>query len=97
MAITETKRLNWRRAPDGRLSLHLDRRTSTILQATPDDTYPYLWRLRFPDGSWSDLGNISRVKEAGLGLGLDILNAPDTGEAIAALPVSSITHSSLAA
>lgn len=30
----------------------------------PDNTYPGLYRVRWPDGSLSDLGNISRVNDA---------------------------------
>ena len=94
MTISETKRLTWRRVSDGSYSLHLDRRTATILHAVPDATWPSMWRIRFADHSLSDLGNLTRIKDAGPRLGLSILNAPvqPTGETIAALPMRSLAQ-----
>jgi hypothetical protein len=59
-------RLNWRPSADGSLGLHVDRRATALLHVVKDQTYPAMWRILFPDGSLSDLGNITRVKDAAM-------------------------------
>jgi len=61
--LIESHQLNWRPAGDG-FSLHLERRATPLLHVVPDKTYPSMWRIRFAGGSLSDLGNLTRIKDA---------------------------------
>jgi len=40
----------------------------------PDVKYPKMWRVRIPDGSVSDMANLTRIKDAAQSLALDRLN-----------------------
>ena len=46
------------------LALHLGRRKRPVLTLVADDTYPHLFRIRYPDGWTSTPANISRAKDA---------------------------------
>lgn len=35
-----------------------------LCRVTPDDTYPTMWRIHWPDGSTSDMTNLTRAKDA---------------------------------
>ena len=49
------------------LALHLGRRKQPVLTLVADDTYPHLFRIRYPDGWTSTPANISRAKDATYG------------------------------
>ena len=51
---------------DGSYFLRYGKRTAAILHVVPDRTYPAMWRIRFPDGSHSDMANLTRAKDAAL-------------------------------
>jgi hypothetical protein len=51
---------------DGSYSLRYGKRTAAILRVVPDQTYPAMCRIRFPDGSHSDMANLTRAKDAAL-------------------------------
>ena len=65
--------LAWRKRGDS-LSLHLGRQASTLLHVVPDKTYAGMWRIQFPDGRLSDLGNLSRIKDAASGIAVAMLD-----------------------
>jgi hypothetical protein len=44
----------------------------------PDEIYPGMWRVRLPDGSLSDLGNLTRVRDAAMAIALRDLNHQET-------------------
>ncbi|MGA8469268.1 MAG: hypothetical protein WB721_10500, partial [Pseudolabrys sp.] len=73
VTVIPTNRLNWRSAAAGP-SLHLDRRDTALLHVVKDKTYSNMWRIRSPDGSLSDMANLTRAKDAALHLALVILN-----------------------
>ncbi len=41
----------------------------------PGATWPGLWRVRMPDGSLTDMVNLTRAKDAAVSLALTALNA----------------------
>jgi hypothetical protein len=47
-----------------RLSLHLGRRKVPVLTLVADETYPHLYRIRYPNGRLSAPGNLTRAKDA---------------------------------
>ena len=47
------------------LSLHLGRRK--ILTLVADETYPHLYRIRYPNGRISSPANLTRAKDAAYG------------------------------
>ena len=69
----ESHQLNWRRSDDS-YSLHFERRAKALLHVVPDKTYEGMWRIRFTDGSLSDMANLSRAKDAGISHGLASFN-----------------------
>jgi hypothetical protein len=56
------------------LALHLGIRKRPVLTLVADDTYPYLFRIRYPDGWTSTPANISRAKDAAYGHALWLLS-----------------------
>jgi hypothetical protein len=44
--------------------LHYGAAKHPLAEVVPDANWPGMWRVRWPDGSLSDLGNLTRVKEA---------------------------------
>jgi hypothetical protein len=65
--------LNWRKR-NGSLSLHLGRQVSSLLRVVPDTKWPAMWRIEFPDGKLSDLGNLTRIKDAAAGIAVAMLD-----------------------
>ena len=49
------------------LALHLGRREKPVLTLVADETYPHLFRIRYPDGWESVPVNLSRAKDAAYG------------------------------
>ena len=45
---------------------------------TPDTKYPSMWRVRYPDGSLSDIVNLTRAREGARCLALAVLNTRET-------------------
>ena len=45
---------------------------------TPDAKYPSMWRVRYPDGSLSDIVNLTRARDGALCLALAVLNIRET-------------------
>jgi hypothetical protein len=72
--IIRSDQLNWRPDGDG-FAICLERRTSAILHVVPDKTYAGMWRVKFPDGSLSDMANLTRAKDAGRAHALAILHS----------------------
>jgi len=64
--------LNWRHDGDAWAVRY---RSRVLLQVVPDETYPGMWRIQHPDGWLSDMVNLSRAKDAAIGLAVGILNA----------------------
>lgn len=88
VTVIPTNRLNWRSAAAGP-SLHLDRRDTALLHVVKDKTYSNMWRIRSPDGSLSEMANLTRAKDAALHLALVILNRkPEAKEPAVAAPYS---------
>ncbi len=53
--------LRWQRYGNSWLLLHGRRRMGRVV---PDTQYPGTWRAQWPDGSLSDMANLSRAKDA---------------------------------
>ena len=70
--------LIWSPHSDG-FALHLRRRGRALLYVVPDTTHPQMWRVRFLDGSVSDMVNKTRAMDAGRQLALADLKK-DTGQ-----------------
>jgi hypothetical protein len=45
-------------------SLHLGNNSKVLATVVPDDRYPSMWRIHWPDGSTSDMVNLERAKDA---------------------------------
>ena len=53
---------------------------------TPDAKYPSMWRVRHPDGSLSDIVNLTRARDGARCLALAVLNTRETR--VAASPIA---------
>ena len=53
---------------------------------TPDTKYPSMWRVRYPDGSLSDIVNLTRARDGARCLALAVLNTRETR--LAASPIA---------
>jgi hypothetical protein len=47
-------------------SLHYGKSTKALAEVIPDNEYPGMWRIRWPDGQLSDMANLSRAKDAAM-------------------------------
>ena len=72
--------LHWK---DSRLYLG---NPATGYSITPDAKYPSMWRVRYPDGSLSDIVNLTRARDGARCLALAILNTRETR--VAASPIA---------
>jgi hypothetical protein len=45
-----------------------------LARAVPDDKYPGTWRVRSAGGTWSDIINLPRAKDAAASIALAVLN-----------------------
>ena len=64
--------LHWK---DSRLYLGS---SATGYSITPDTKYPSMWRVRYPDGSLSDIVNLTRARDGARCLALAVLNTRET-------------------
>jgi hypothetical protein len=67
-------RLTWHRHAD-RLALCLGKSRSALAGVEPDGRWPGMFRVRFPDGTLSDMVNLTRAKDAALVIVLCALNS----------------------
>jgi hypothetical protein len=44
--------------------LHYASAKRPVAEVVPDEQWRGMWRIRWPDGALSDMGNISRIKDA---------------------------------
>jgi hypothetical protein len=72
-SVISSRQLNWRLNGEG-FALHFERRLTALLHVVQDDAYAGMWRVRFADGSLSDMANLTRAKDAGRAHGLAALN-----------------------
>ena len=80
MTAANSNRLRfcWRATGEG-LALHLGRGTQRLALVIADGRYPGMYRVRMPDGSLSDMVNLTRAKDAGLALARRVPEtAPET-------------------
>jgi hypothetical protein len=61
--IVGRDRLNWHHT-DGRLFLFHGNNPNPLLSVEPDSKYTGMYRVRFPDGGFSDMVNLARAKDA---------------------------------
>jgi hypothetical protein len=76
--IVGRDRLNWHRA-DGRLFLFHGNNPNPLLSVEPDSKYTGMYRVRFPDGGFSDMVNLARAKDAACWFALRSLNSSPHG------------------
>lgn len=50
--------------------LRYGRQTKPLVTVRPDAQWPSMWRLHWPDGSISDMVNLSRAKDAAMVLAM---------------------------
>jgi hypothetical protein len=73
-SITGRDRLTWRK--DGvRLLLFHGSDQNPLAIVEPDAKYPFLYRIRYPDGHLSDMVNLTRAKDAACWFALRSLNS----------------------
>jgi hypothetical protein len=46
-----------------------------LVRIVPDQTYAGMWRIELPDGSLTDMVNLTRAKDAAKSAALAVLNA----------------------
>jgi hypothetical protein len=51
-------------APLQGYGLHYGRSRTPLVRVVPDERWPAMWRVQWPDGRPSDLGNLSRCMDA---------------------------------
>ena len=89
--VIPSNRLHWRSIPEGTHTLHLDRRAAAIVSVVPDQAYSGMWRVRLPDGSLTDMVNLTRAKDAALHHALTALNRkPEAKEPVQERPYSDL-------
>ena len=49
-------------------SLHYGSAKHPVAEVVPDKAYPGMWRIRHPDGSLSDMANLTRAKDAAMAI-----------------------------
>jgi hypothetical protein len=59
-----SNRLRARTANAVRHSLHYASAKHPLAEIIPDANWPGMWRVRWPDGSLSDMANLTRAKDA---------------------------------
>jgi hypothetical protein len=64
-----TKAYEWRKT-DGMLALHRAGRRGPVLCIVRDATFPTAWRIRRPDGTITDMLNVSRAKDVAMAIAL---------------------------
>jgi hypothetical protein len=45
-------------------ALHYGNTQATMVGVVPDDRWPRMWRMLWPDGQLSDMANLSRIRHA---------------------------------
>src|SRR5262245_40384758 len=70
---TLSNRLRWSANNDG-FALFYGRSAKPLLHVVPDKTYAGMWRVKYRDGSLSDMANLTRAKDAGRANALTILH-----------------------
>jgi hypothetical protein len=73
-SITGRDRLTWREDGVRPLLRHGSGR-SPLAVVEPDAKYPFLYRIRYPDGHLSDMVNLTRAKDAACWFALRSLNS----------------------
>jgi hypothetical protein len=73
-AIIGGDRLVWRTGSDG-LTLHHGQARKLLARIVPDQTWPGMFRIEFPDGRISDMVNLTRAKDAAIAIALRSLNS----------------------
>jgi hypothetical protein len=63
------------------LDLHLGNRRKPVLTLVADTTYPHLYRIAYPNGWTSTLGNLTRAKDAAYGHARYLLHQESPAEA----------------
>jgi hypothetical protein len=66
------------------LGLHLGNRRKPVLTLVADDTYPHLYRIRYPNGWMSTPGNLTRAKDAAYGHARYLLGEESVASAVPA-------------
>ena len=51
---------------------------AVVVRVVPDERWPGMWRVRYPDGRLTDLVNITRAKDAAFSIALRILQGEET-------------------
>src|SRR5262249_15332898 len=70
----DTSKLSWKKRQEG-WALYCEGRSGPVLHVVPDPTHPNMWRIRRPDGSLSDMANLTWARDGALTVALRILNA----------------------
>ena len=79
--------LQWRR--DGsRYTLHQGGRKA-VVSVEPDVRWPAMYRVRKPDGTLTDMVNLTRAKDAAMSIAAEYLNLKMAERPLAASPVRS--------
>jgi hypothetical protein len=65
--------LTWRPADD-RWALYCVGHLDAVLHVVPDDVHPGMWRIRRPDGSLTDMANLTWARDGAISIALDLLN-----------------------
>jgi hypothetical protein len=77
-SIVGRDRLTWRKEGARLLLFHgADENPLAIVE--PDAKYPFLFRIRYPNGDLSDMVNLTRAKYAACWFALRSLNSPPQG------------------
>jgi hypothetical protein len=73
--IYSTQDLTWNKCQEG-WALHCVGRKEPVLHVIPDEKYPSLmWRIRRrPEGTLSDMVNLTRARDGAISVALGVLN-----------------------
>lgn len=58
------------------LSMHIGTNPAPVAHVVPDDKWPNMWRVLWPDGKTSDMVNLTRAKDAATLIAAQTLSTP---------------------
>lgn len=93
-AIVGRDRLTWR-AKAGGFALYYGHARQALAYVMPDPTWPGMFRMQLPDGQFSDLANLSRIKDAACATALKALNSKAQETAAAGPPARQIERAAI--
>jgi hypothetical protein len=73
MYVYSRRYLTWKKCALG-WALHCYGKSGGIVHVVPDRKWPNMWRIKWPDGTLSDMANLTWARDGAMSVALGILN-----------------------